>query len=142
MRVVVILLALSASGCASGLQALVVADKAVYRTLTVTTASANAYCGPAPEPEVAAAVVCEPSPADKVGRCVCFNRDLVPVLETAKANNLAIQEGSAAEIPATISAMLRLRNIVWELFPEGMREMLAVRFEQLYGQLSALRGGR
>jgi len=125
---VMLAVALAVTGCASTGQALIAADKAVYRTLQVTTTAANAYCdAPFGNP-------------DRAERCATFNRDLVPILETAKANNLAIQDGSAAEIPATIAAIVRLRDLVWELLPQGTLDMLKARFETLYGQLTSLRG--
>jgi hypothetical protein len=121
----VILLAMASGGCATGL---VAAEKAVHRTLTVTTVSANAYCD-APPPS-----------AEKAQRCVDFNRDLVPIVETAKSFNLAVQERSPAEVPAMIAALLRLRDITWELLPEGTREMLKARFDTVYAQVARLGG--
>lgn len=121
MRVLVLLLALSASGCAS---ALVAAEGAIHRSIAVTQDSANAVC----DAKLVAAEACR-----------TFNVRLVPVIGSAKTFNRAVRENSAAELPAMLASLVSLRDAVVAFFPPDMVAAIRARIESAYGLVSTLR---
>lgn len=121
MRILVLLLALSASGCAS---ALVAAEGAIHRSIAVTQDTANSLCDAqliAPEP------------------CRTFNARLVPVIVSAKTFNRAVRENSAAEVPAMLAALVDLRNAAVAFFPPDMVASIRARLESAWTAVAGLR---
>ncbi|MGE0362780.1 MAG: hypothetical protein AB7R67_18855 [Vicinamibacterales bacterium] len=121
MRVLVLLLALAASGCAS---ALVAAEGAIHRSIAVTQDTANSLCDAklvAPEP------------------CRAFNVRLVPVIVSAQTFNRAVRENSAAEVPAMLAALVDLRNAAVAFFPPDLVESIRARLESAWTAVAGLR---
>jgi len=118
---IVIVAATASSGCAS---ALVAAEGAIHRSISVTQDAANATCD-------ARLVDAE--------RCRRFNVQLVPVIASAKTFNRAVRENSAAEVPAMLAALVDLRNAAVAFFPPDMVESIRARLESAWTAVSGLR---
>lgn len=121
MRLLVLLCALAATGCAN---ALVAAEGAIHRSIAVTQDTANAVCDakiPAPE------------------ACRNFNIRLVPVIVAAKSFNRAVKENSATEIPAMLAALVEMRNAALELLPQNMSEAVRARIDATWSLVAGMR---
>lgn len=121
LRLAVVLLALSSTGCAS---ALVAAEGAIHRSIAVTQDTANAVCD--------AKIV-------DAEKCRTFNVQLIPVIVSAKSFNRAVRENSAAEVPAMLAALVGMRDAALAFFPPDMAVAIRARIESAWTLVSGVK---
>lgn len=121
MRLAAILvLALLTTGCAN---ALVAAEGAIHRSISVTQDTANALCD---------------AKLQTAESCRAFNVKLVPAIASAKQFNRAVRENSAAEIPAMLAALAGLRDAAVSFFPPDLAKAMQARIESAYALVARM----